>query len=61
VETPELRALLLYLGAEHITNRDLPHKDKTYDLIEQHFAIQYQKLVDELQVSSCISEATLLC
>ncbi|KAI0048598.1 hypothetical protein FA95DRAFT_1467595, partial [Auriscalpium vulgare] len=42
---------LLYLGAETITDYDIPHRTKVTELIFERFREEYKKMVLEMQNS----------
>lgn len=49
-DSPELRDLLLYIGAELLADADLPHRTKLTELIRKRFKMEYQKIIEELKV-----------
>ena len=49
VDCPELRDLLLFIGAE-LQEKDIPHRTKLAQLITERFQIEYKQILKELEV-----------
>ncbi len=51
VDTPELRELLLYVGQNGISEKDLPHRSKLTDLIFESFQKEYAAMLERIRNS----------
>lgn len=49
VESPELRDLLLYIGAE-LEEADIPHRTRLMGLITERYIYEHKAMVDEMKV-----------
>jgi hypothetical protein len=47
VDCPELRDLLLFIGAE-LQNEDISHRTKKSELISKQFQVEYEKMIKEI-------------
>ncbi|KAJ7735047.1 hypothetical protein B0H16DRAFT_1765616 [Mycena metata] len=48
VDCPELRDLLLFIGAQ-LEDRDIPHRTKLSQLISDRFQVEYKAMIREIQ------------
>ncbi|KAJ7703836.1 hypothetical protein B0H14DRAFT_3903685 [Mycena olivaceomarginata] len=48
VDCPELRDLLLFIGAQ-LEDDDIPHRTKMAELITERFKVEYQKMIHKIQ------------
>ena len=53
VDSPELRNLLLYIGAGvGLLENDIPHRDKLKNLINRYMSKKYKEMIEDIQVSA---------
>jgi hypothetical protein len=50
VNSLELRNILVYLGAEHVSDKDIPHADRAKVIIDDLFKARYSELTIHIRV-----------
>lgn len=53
-DTPEIRNVFLYIS-DRITDRDIPHRTKLTELVDEEFKQYHESLVVDIKVSSFIN------